>query len=394
MACSFIFAVFSLWTFARVPDLSFPVILNEYKNDGRLDGKRAVPFIHVTDCFHPHGDPDDHFDLATVFALDHLGYLDLQAVCFDYTREAVLDGRDRRGLGDPAVMSLAQMQEITGHSVLFAVGSSRMLESKTDIQPGASAGDLAGANLILRIMRESDTAVAIGINGSSRDVALAMNLDQALFRKKCRGIYVLGALSSAEDPAKETNVSLDPIAFARIFDAPCPVYWLPGFGKPREKDKGFESDDYDSFFSTPHSRVFESVSPPVLNYFSYMFRVGHFDQGRQDPDVMWLRYLYGPADTVFFNRFTQPARGMWTTPGYLHAAGLTVDENGSIVPADRAVTPVFTFDRARIIVTDEGAPVWSLDDQGSNRYILHKHDKELYRRAMPMAVISLLKKLP
>lgn len=27
------------------------------------------PLIHQTDLFHPHGDPDDHFDLATVFAL-------------------------------------------------------------------------------------------------------------------------------------------------------------------------------------------------------------------------------------------------------------------------------------------------------------------------------------
>ena len=31
--------------------------------------------VHMTDIFHPHGDPDDHYDLALVFALHKLGYL-------------------------------------------------------------------------------------------------------------------------------------------------------------------------------------------------------------------------------------------------------------------------------------------------------------------------------
>ena len=29
----------------------------------------GVPVIYCTDLFHPHDDPDDHFDLATLFAL-------------------------------------------------------------------------------------------------------------------------------------------------------------------------------------------------------------------------------------------------------------------------------------------------------------------------------------
>ena len=29
----------------------------------------AVPVLYCTDLFHPHDDPDDHFDLATLYAL-------------------------------------------------------------------------------------------------------------------------------------------------------------------------------------------------------------------------------------------------------------------------------------------------------------------------------------
>ena len=42
------------------------------------------PIIHQTDLFHPHGDPDDHFDLAAVFALAAQGRLDLRGIVIDY----------------------------------------------------------------------------------------------------------------------------------------------------------------------------------------------------------------------------------------------------------------------------------------------------------------------
>ena len=32
----------------------------------------TVPVIYCTDLFHPHEDPDDHFDLATLYAMPEL----------------------------------------------------------------------------------------------------------------------------------------------------------------------------------------------------------------------------------------------------------------------------------------------------------------------------------
>jgi len=35
---------------------------------------KPTPLIHCTDLFHPHGDPDDHFDQACVFSLGYQGF--------------------------------------------------------------------------------------------------------------------------------------------------------------------------------------------------------------------------------------------------------------------------------------------------------------------------------
>jgi hypothetical protein len=46
--------------------------------------KQKVPVLHVTDLFRPHNDPDDHWDLACVYALAHQGDIDLKGILIDY----------------------------------------------------------------------------------------------------------------------------------------------------------------------------------------------------------------------------------------------------------------------------------------------------------------------
>ena len=45
---------------------------------------KKVPVIHQTDCFHNHADPDDHWDLASQFALAYTGDIDLKGILIDY----------------------------------------------------------------------------------------------------------------------------------------------------------------------------------------------------------------------------------------------------------------------------------------------------------------------
>lgn len=84
-----------------------------------------IPLIHETDLFRPHMDPDDHWDLACVFALAAQGKIDLKGVLIDYPPKA---GRQ------PDAEAIAQMNYIHGLSVPFVVGSSIPMQNRTDTQ--------------------------------------------------------------------------------------------------------------------------------------------------------------------------------------------------------------------------------------------------------------------
>jgi hypothetical protein len=74
-------------------------------------------------------------------------------------------------------------------------------------------------------------------------VAVAGKTDPDLFAQKCAGIYLnagTGLPDKNSSGKLEYNVLLDKVAYAVIFDLPCPIYWLPCF-------EGTESDGGPSF---------------------------------------------------------------------------------------------------------------------------------------------------
>jgi hypothetical protein len=85
-------------------------------------GRTGVPLIHVTDLYRPHIDPDDHWDLACVYALAQRGDVDLRAIVIDYPPV------EPKGHA-PDLVAVAQMNRITGLSVPVAVGSSHLMKS-------------------------------------------------------------------------------------------------------------------------------------------------------------------------------------------------------------------------------------------------------------------------
>ena len=50
-----------------------------------------IPVLHATDLFRPHVDPDDHWDLACMYALAHKEDIDLKAVVIDFPRKSCPD---------------------------------------------------------------------------------------------------------------------------------------------------------------------------------------------------------------------------------------------------------------------------------------------------------------
>lgn len=338
--------------------------------------------LHVTDLFRPHMDPDDHWDLACVYALACRGDIELHGVLIDHPPENA-KGRN------PDIAAVAQMNLIAGTFVPVAVGSGLPLKSRDDVQEYAPAAHRHGVQMVLDVLRKSPEPVVINILGSSRDVAIAGKKAPNLFRTKCAAIYLnAGTGSPKMSPASklEYNVTLERHAFAAIFDLPCPVYWMPCF-EETESHRRQEVREYGTHYKFRQDRILPHLSEMVQNYFAYMF--GKYT------DHNWLDYLKGTKDETLLSKVGSMDRNMWCTAGFLHAAGYTVTCEGQIVPLnEKHEQPVFTFDAIKVKCADNGLTHWIHDGSSKDRFIFHVRDTDNYQSAMTGAMKSLLTALP
>ena len=346
--------------------------------------------LHATDLFRPHVDPDDHWDLACVYALAYRGDIDLKGILIDYPPE--------HGKGhNPDIMAVAQMNLITGLFVPVAVGSALPMKSRNDIQPGVSSTDHQGVRMVLDVLEKSPQPVVINILGSSRDVAIAGKKRPDLFASKCAAIYLNAGAARQPDSGLaskfEYNVTLDKYAYAAIFDLPCPVYWMPCF-EHIESGQQRSVSEYGTHYRFRQDQILPHLSDTVQNYFAYMF-------GRYT-DHNWLLYLEGKKDGSLLRQSASQDRDMWCTAGFLHAAGYTVSRDGSISPLGRvAGSPIFTFDPIKVRCDDGGITEWTNDQNSKNpsaesragRFIFHVRDTANYQSAMTSAMESLLMSL-
>jgi len=344
--------------------------------------KKKTPVLHVTDLYRPHMDPDDHWDLACVYALAHRGDIELKGVLIDHPPE---NGSQR----NPDIAAVAQMNLITATYVTVAVGSGLPMKSRDDVQEYAPAAERYGAKMVLEVLRKSPEPVVINILGSSRDVAIAGKKEPELFKSKCAGIYLnagTGSPKMSSSSKLEYNVTLDRNAFTAIFDLPCPVYWMPCFeelGSPRQ----WEVREYGTYYKFQQDKILPHLSDMIQNYFAYMF--GKYT------DSNWLSYLKGKKDEALLAKVGSMDRNMWCTAGFLHAAVHTVIHGGQIVSLNKKhAEPVFTFDAVKVKCDDNGVTHWSHDDSSKYRFIFHVRDTVNYQSAMTNAIKSLLMTLP
>ncbi len=349
---------------------------------GKIPAKKElkIPVLHTTDLFRPHMDPDDHWDLACIYALAHRGDIDLKGILIDHPP---------RKNHNPDMMAVAQMNLICGIFAPVAVGSPNPLKSRNDIQPNASSTDLHGVQMVLDILRKSQQPVVINILGSSRDVAIAGKRNPDLFAAKCAAIYLnagTGSLKMSLASKLEYNVTLDKYAYAAIFDLPCPVYWMPCFEEMESRKKRLVTE-YGTHYRFRQDEILPHLSKKVQNYFAYMF--GKYT------DHNWLNYLKGKNDNALLSKVGRMYRHMWCTGGFLHATGHTVLCSGKIVPLEEKPNlPAFTFDPVNVRCDDSGVTKWIHDNNATNRFIFHVRDAEKYQSAMTQAMKSLLMALP
>ena len=339
-----------------------------------------VPVIHQTDIFHHHADPDDHWDLACQFALSYIGCTDLKGILIDYPPTADNYGWD---IGDPAIASVSQLNYITGLAVPVAVGESEKVRCEDDVNKALARKPLnSGVSMVLKLLREAEEPTVIHIVGSCRDIALAIHADRDLFRKKCKAIY-LNAGTGYDDTKLEYNVALDAWSYKTIFDAPCPLYWMPCFHITEHMEVG----EYGTYYCFRQKEILSVLSPQMQNYFAYM--LGNVS------DQRWLSYLSLPVNRRILDAHGELCRNMWCTGGFLHMVGKGVDKTGSLISLDDAAeSSIFEFQSVDISCDTDGRTAWHLSENKTERYIYHVKDQKHYAEAMTNAMKSLLQQLP
>lgn len=287
-----------------------------------------IPVLYSTDLLHPHDDPDDHYDLATLFALPEL---DVRGIVLD------LGDRQQQRLGRPPV---EQILHIAGQRVPYVMGLARPLAA-----PGDQATDVpdefqGGVELILATLRESREPVTIFTTGSLRDVAAAFNREPELLRAKVQALY-FNAGNGPGGVQNEWNVKLDPDAYLRIFASGLPLYWCPCFGR----------DGYQTYFVADQRTVVSACRPAVQNFFVYCLT-----KSQQEP----LEFLSSVGHAL-----PEGPRNMWCTGPLYHAAGRRIYERGAddfvaLSPArarqlglEKKEVAAFTFQPFRTTITEQ-----------------------------------------
>lgn len=351
--------------------------------ESKTEQSKSVPsksrrpiLLHQTDLFHPHGDPDDHFDLATLFALHLRGDLTAAGLILDYPP-------DHRQ-GDPDVMAAAQMNRLCASAIPAAVGAEPKMKALGDAMPELAACETAAIRLILTTLEEAPEPVAITCVGSATDIAVASLRAPDLFRTKCSGLYLDAgaAFPNPENPdLLEMNVRLNPLAYATCFALPCPLRWFPCWNVVERR----ESSEWGTFYWLEHAAAFDGISDRLKNFFAYMFE--------KTESPLWLRRLNEKIDDGRWNKILAERRGMWSTASILAAAGLTVTRDGQIVRADEIV-PADTLYRMEPVAATcaaDGRTEWKITSEPSERTMFHLLDPGRYPAAMARVVNSLLK---
>lgn len=323
---------------------------------GLACGGQKIPILYSTDLLHPHDDPDDHYDLATLFAIEEF---DVKGIILD------LGDRQKQRMGKPPV---EQLLHITGRRIPYAIGLAKPLKGRDDKALDQPEEFQGGVKLILDTLRNSEDKVVLFSTGSCRDMAAAFNREPALFREKVRAYY-FNVGNGPNEPQKEWNVMLDPAAYQRVFEMPIPLYWCPCYGK----------DDYATLFTVDQTEVVGACAPPIQNFFVYCLA-----KSTDDP----IKFLSsGP------HPLPKGPRRMWCTAPMLHAAGRKIcqrsDGGFTALPATSPAEHIELLRFQPIRVTPGGPGLtFDLAPTEPNCLVFRATDKRY-----PQAMASCLKNL-
>ncbi len=340
--------------------------------------------ILTTDLYHKHADPNDHWNLASMYSLAYQGFIRFAGIMCDDDRTIAEDGSFLH-FGDPSVQSVAQLNYITGMAVPVGIGSRRPIKKKEDLDDVLKAGDrISSVTLLLDTLQRSQSSVDIHMCGSCKDVLIAYKYAPELFEKKCDSIYLNAGTYVKQDPI-EYNVSLEPYAYSQIFKIPCNICWGPCFDELRHP---FIPSQRATFYRINQDEILPYMSNSIKKYFTYMYGIV-FDKN-------WLTYLREPLEENFFSKWEDEWSGfkrqMWSTPGFLLSAGKEVTPDGRIVDLGTEEA-LYSYKPIHVKVDENGYTEWE-DAEESNVKMFQSIDAQLYYDKMPAVIQKLFKALP
>lgn len=325
--------------------------------------------IHQTDLFRPHEDPDDHWDLALQFALQHYGLTNISAILLD---SPLLCGGCHKL---PDTVALEMLNGYYKAKVPFGINKSFLLRHKESF-----SGTETNVNLLLRALEKCDGKVSIHICGSCTDIAKAGRREPQLFEQKCAGIY-LNAGASFEKNKAEYNVALNPDAFASVFSLPCNIYWMPCFEYCDDFFKG-ESGVYSTFYQFEQAEILPFLPLELQKYFVFMYEKEKAENLTEYMNTLTLQRL-----DELLTKYCNHIRNMWCTAGFFHSAGLAVLNEGTVISATNTNDSVFDFVPINIHSINNGIVDWEFSSKKERCFIFQKKNETLY----PFSMITAMK---
>ncbi|MBN2246288.1 MAG: nucleoside hydrolase [Candidatus Aminicenantes bacterium] len=337
---------------------------------GTIDSPQ-VPVIYCTDLFHPYDDPDDHFDIAALYALEEL---DIQGIVLDQGKKQDLK---------PGRIPVEQINYMTGRDVPYAIGLSEPLGSTDDKALDEPDRYQNGVRMILDILEGSQDPVTIITVGSLRDVVAAFNRRPDLFRERVSRLIIF--IGEASAGTREWNVDLDPNAFIRIMNSGLPVWWIPCFDGGNFKNRGNAS-----FWKAPHADLFKYASDQVMNFFIYALL-------KKDlPD--YLGFLEDEVDERDRDQVISEVRNLWCAAVFTEAAGRKIikkDAGWASVPGcypseETQVCEVFRFVPIDVYVDNKARVVYQDKDRSHQIFRFQIINLESYPEIMTSVTSHLI----
>ncbi len=338
--------------------------------------KRTV--LLTTDLYHPHNDPNDHWNLATLYAMHREGLIHLAGILCDEDKP----NQKRWGgrFGDPSIESVAQLNYLTASAVPIGIGSHTPLTCDADLAKAAENGHkVSSIALMLSVLESSEAPVDIHMTGSCRDVVVAAAMRPDLFRRV--RIFLNAGTWGSQDPL-EYNVSLEPYSFSRVFEIPCEICWAPCFEKLERYP--YHVSERANYYEIDQGDYLPYLSSGLQNYFLYMY--DHVREG-------WLSYIQGPVDETRIRYWSGSRRQMWSTPGFLLSAGLTCSITGELTAEAACPQPLFRYTPVRVQCGRDGHLTWADADEETGIRMFRLYDTQRYAAAMGKVVLDFLKKI-